>query len=238
MTNERMKEILKNIVDFVSVANNTSEQITELVKYGFEPTELVSDFGYSKADVENVTGDELPTPAEEDFINPPVSDENEVTKQIVELLDNNELSSSNITNVFKALRRQDNFIGGKIWSHDDIRSQLRDNYSIDLSDDAVAIIADNIDNTLDEYLDSEWMAIDVAIRTSDVKVKVTNIDWDVDKNDFDNETEYDAVNENLPKEVEIPLSELEGNVNIEDYLSDNYDYCVKSYRIDNSETSF
>ena len=153
-----------------------------------------------------------------------------LTKQIVELLDHNELSAGNISKVFRALHRQDSCIGGKIWSHDDIRSQLRDNYNVDLSDDAVAIIADNINDTLDNCHDSEWMAIDEAIRTSDVKIKVTNIDWDVDKNDFDNEAEYDAVNENLPKEVEIPLSELEGNVEIEDYLTDNYDYCVKSFK--------
>lgn len=175
-------------------------------------------------------GKKIAVEAEDDFMNPPVSDENEITKQIVELLDHNELSAGNISEVFRALHRQDNCIGGKIWSHDDVRSQLRDNYNVDLSDDAVAIIANNIDDALDDCCDTEWMAIDEAIRTSDVKIKVTNIDWDVDKDDFDDETEYDAVNENLPKEVEIPLAELEGNVEIEDYLSDNYDHCVKSFK--------
>jgi len=75
-----------------------------------------------------------------------------------------------------------------------------------------------------------WEAIDDAIRDSDIKIHISDIDWDVNADDFDDEAEYDAVNENLPKEVEIPLSELEGNVEIEDYLSDNYDYCVKSFK--------
>ena len=230
MTNKRAMEVLKNVVDYVAVANNTSSQIEELLKYGFEGIELVNDFGYSKADVEAVTGEELPTPVTDDFMNPPEYDSHEIATTIKDLLDHNELTSGDISVVFRALHRQENCIGGKIWSHYDIRSQLRDNYNVDLSDDAVAIIADNINDTLDDCHDAEWMAIDEAIRTSDIKIKVTDIDWDVDKNDFDNEAEYDAVNENLPKEVEIPLSELEGNVEIEDYLSDNYDYCVKSFK--------
>lgn len=195
-----------------------------------EFTRDVTEWNVSQIRTDKGIGSEIPVSAKDGFMNPPVSDENEIIKQIVELLDHNELSAGNISEVFRALHRQNNCIGGKIWSHDDIRSQLRDNYSVDLSDDAVAIIANNINDALDECYDAEWMAIDEAIRTSDVKIKVTNIDWDVDKDDFDDEAEYDAVNENLPKEVEIPLSELEGNVEIEDYLSDNYDHCVKSFK--------
>ena len=189
----------------------------------------VMEWNVSQVRTDKGIGSEIPVPAKDDFMNPPVPDENEVTKHIVELLDHNELSAGNISEVFRAIHRQDSCIGGKIWSHNDIRSQLRDNYNIDLSDDAVAIIADNINDTLDDCHDAEWMAIDEAIRISDIKIKVTDIDWDVDANDFDDEAEYDAVNENLPKEVEIPLSNLE-NVLIEDYLSDNYDYCVKSFK--------
>ena len=44
----RAKEILDNIVKYVAVANDTNDQIEELLKYGFEPSELISDFGYSK----------------------------------------------------------------------------------------------------------------------------------------------------------------------------------------------
>ena len=56
MTKERMKEILVNVVNYVAVANNTSGQIEELLKYGFEAPEL-AEFGYSKADIEAVTGE-------------------------------------------------------------------------------------------------------------------------------------------------------------------------------------
>lgn len=61
----RAKEILNNIVNYVAVANDTNDQIEELLKYGFEPSELVSDFGYSKADVEYVTGDSCDVVKEE-----------------------------------------------------------------------------------------------------------------------------------------------------------------------------
>ena len=71
----RAKEILDNIVNYVAVANDTSDQIEELLKYGFEPSELVSDFGYSKADVEYVTGDSCDVVKEEHK-----PDENEINK--------------------------------------------------------------------------------------------------------------------------------------------------------------
>jgi hypothetical protein len=189
----------------------------------------VTEWNVSEVRTDAGIGTEFPRPAKDGFMNPPILDENEVVKQIVELLDYSELSAGNISEVFRALHRQGNCIGGKIWSHDDIRCEARDKYEVDLSDDAIAIIADNINGTLDDCHDAEWMAIDEAIRTSDISIKVTDIDWDIDKDDFDEEAEYDAVNGNLPKEVEIPLSELENNL-IEEYLSDNYDYCVKSFK--------
>ncbi len=200
------------------------------ISIDFENTKDVMEWKVSQVRTDKGIGSEIPVPTKDDFMNPPVPNENEVTRQIVELLDHNELSAGNISEVFRALHRQDSCIGGKIWSSNDIRSRVRENYQVDLSDDAASVIADNINDTLDDYHDAEWMAINEALRLSDIKIKVTDINWDVDANDFDAEAEYNAVNENLPKEVEIPLSELEGNVEIEDYLSDNYDYCVKSFK--------
>lgn len=54
MTKDRAMELLEQIVQYVSIGNNTSEQVEELLKYGFTPEELVRDFGYSKADVDTI----------------------------------------------------------------------------------------------------------------------------------------------------------------------------------------
>jgi len=165
---------------------------------------------------------------------PAVKQSSEMVDDICRLIRTSELSASDISAIFRALQSQDNYIGGKIWTTDDIKSQISDNYpeGLVLSDDAISNIANDADleEALSDCQDQEWEAIDDAIRDSDIKIHISDIDWDVNADDFDDEAEYDAVNENLPKEVEIPLSELEGNVEIEDYLSDNYDYCVKSFK--------
>ena len=56
---ERAMEILNNVVNFVSVGNDTGDTINELLKYGFEAEELVNDFNFSKIDVEDVTGEKI-----------------------------------------------------------------------------------------------------------------------------------------------------------------------------------
>ena len=59
MKTERAMEILNNVVNFVSVGNDTGDTINELLKYGFEAEELVNDFHFSKADVEDVIGEKI-----------------------------------------------------------------------------------------------------------------------------------------------------------------------------------
>lgn len=59
MTKERAMELLDGIVGFVTCANSTSSSIEELLKYGFTVEELVTDFGFSISDVQEVTGDEV-----------------------------------------------------------------------------------------------------------------------------------------------------------------------------------
>ena len=50
-----------------------------------------------------------------------------------------------------------------------------------------------------------------------------------DKEDFDNEAEYEAVMENnLPETIKIPISQLYGFGSVDDYISNEYDYCIKS----------
>lgn len=157
----------------------------------------------------------------------------EIVKDICRLLRSMELSSVECSDIFSVLKEQDAVIGGKLWTTEDIVSELQDNYGFKANEDAINEIANHVEynysDVLDDCRDYEWEAIDSAIKDA-LTVKVSDIEWDVDREDFDDEAEYDAVNENLPKEVEIPLSELEGNVEIEDYLSDNYDYCVKSFK--------
>ena len=65
MNPERAMEILNNVVNFVSIGNDTKDTINELLKYGFEAEELVNDFNFSKADVEDATGEKIEEAEEE-----------------------------------------------------------------------------------------------------------------------------------------------------------------------------
>lgn len=71
------------------------------------------------------------------------------------------------------------------------------------------------------------------IDTEDVSMKAVDIKWDIDEEDFDNETEYEAALSLLPTEVEIPNDIEEDDV--EDYLADKYGYCVWSFDIEYKE---
>lgn len=58
MNNKRAMELLNNVVNYVAIGTDSSEQIDVLVnRIGFSGEELVSEFGYSKSDVEDITGD-------------------------------------------------------------------------------------------------------------------------------------------------------------------------------------
>lgn len=52
MKNTRAMELLNEVINYVSIARDTKEQIEELVNMGFTTKELVEDFGYSLTDVE------------------------------------------------------------------------------------------------------------------------------------------------------------------------------------------
>ena len=366
MTKERMKEILVNVVNYVAVVNNTSGQIEELLKYGFEAPEL-AEFGYSKADIEAVTGEsceinneeepkeletgafvltahysfdsdmpvwmfkteeearaelerqfleelriqtkenghvlgedietdyngsgtwasitifckdendvmewkvsqartdkgigsEIPVPAKDDFMNPPVSSDNEVVRLsddilitemekrgykvikadsfntlgegIAELIEKNGLNASECNDVFSAIKQQPEILGGKIWTIYDIDVALEKYFAdgFDLTEEQKRKIAAKMNKTVfGTEDDSEWFAIRDAIKDSDFCVELSGIKWDVDKEDFDNEAEYEAVMENnLPETIKIPISQLYGFGSVDDYISNEYDYCIKS----------
>lgn len=56
MNRERMEELLNQIVDYVAIARDTSEQIQILIHMGFNPDELINFFFYSADDVKQYGG--------------------------------------------------------------------------------------------------------------------------------------------------------------------------------------
>lgn len=58
MTYERSMELLSEIVDYISIANDTSDTIEKLLKMGFTSEELVNVFAFSKEDVDDVLNNE------------------------------------------------------------------------------------------------------------------------------------------------------------------------------------
>ena len=157
--------------------------------------------------------------------------ENTVAK-IVKSINESKFTASECADIFCALVSQNEALGGKFWTTDDIRLRLNDNYKVDLPDEFVDQIANDFNDYNSAILDDctfiEWNAIDTAIRDAGIMIHVTDIIWDVDRANFDNEAEYQAVMENLPDAVDVPLSALEYNVEVIDYLSDKYNYCVSA----------
>lgn len=58
MTHERAMELLNSVVEYVSIANNAAEQIEELTSMGFTTDELMTDFCYSKEDIDRYLSDD------------------------------------------------------------------------------------------------------------------------------------------------------------------------------------
>lgn len=59
MTNERAKELLNEVIDYISVANNSNDTIKILFNCGFTPDELIDEFGWSLSDVREAECDNL-----------------------------------------------------------------------------------------------------------------------------------------------------------------------------------
>lgn len=163
---------------------------------------------------------------------------NELTNFIVKAIDNIKLSTSQCSDIFRAIKRQDEVLGGKLWTTEDIDKVVEEEFG---GEDALALTQEQKDvvlgeieclrdNPLDDADDAEWNTIKNAIIESGLTITVTDIDWDVDEDEFEDEAEFFAVVENLPSTVDIPLVDLE-ETEIVDWLSDNYEYCVNSYKV-------
>ena len=150
---------------------------------------------------------------------------------ILDTINHTKLTASECSDIFNALISQNEVICCKFWTTNDIKQRLSDNYNVKVSDNDIEVVAKDINyyTNLDEPSFSELHAIDSAIRDADIKIHVTDIIWDVDKNDFDNVTEYQNVIKKLPSRLDIPLSALEYNVDIIDYLHNEYGYFVEAY---------
>lgn len=150
-------------------------------------------------------------------------------RQILKSIHETDLTASECSEIFYALVAQNEVLGGKFWTTDDVRSRIDDIYKVNLSDQLVEQIACDITNyaNLDQRTFLDWNAIDSVIRDEGIIIRVTDIIWDIDKVDLE-EAEYQSVKEMLPVTVDIPLSELEYKVDVIDYLRDKYGYCVSA----------
>lgn len=58
MTKERAMELLDMVIDYVSITENISTTIQELLHIGFTEEELVNEFHFSQADIDNLGSEE------------------------------------------------------------------------------------------------------------------------------------------------------------------------------------
>ena len=155
---------------------------------------------------------------------PAVKQSSEMVDDICRLIRTSELSADDISTIFRALHSQNNYVGGKIWTTNDIKTRIAEKYpaNLVLSDDAINNIADDADleEALSNYQDQELKAIEDTIRDADIKIHISDIDWDID---------VDESADGLPNEVTVPISELENIEIIEDYLTYKYDVLVLGY---------
>ncbi len=245
MEKKRSMEILNNLVEFVAIGNDVNGQIEELLKYGFEGTELVRDFNFSKADVEAITGDEIPEPAKEGFMTPPVYSESEIRSDIDEFINAMKKKYSSFQDLSALSTIMFEFINGsnvayKLWSDEDFVSRIDETIVSDSDINKITNEAINILNRergidiLEDITDQECNVVQAAVNeATDIinpAIVVNNIVWDIDRDDFDSDAEYESVNENvLPSSVSISWLDLKNHEGIANYLSDTYGYCVDAY---------
>ena len=234
MEHKRAMEILNNVVNYVSVANNTPEQIEELTKYGFEPEELVKDFGYLISDVASATG-EFVSEESGQSVSDIQKDINEFVKTMEEKY-GKIINSSSLTSIMYDFINN-SMVAYKVWNTDDIASVLwdADNLSYINEKDVDDIVSKAVDilkseetiDTLEDCSDKEWNVIEdavmKAVKAVDPKITVTEIDWDTDGEEISD----------LPYSVEIPYQTLEKNGgDIAECLSVMFDFCPNSFIVE------
>ncbi len=156
-----------------------------------------------------------------------------LAKNICSLIRATELTASQCSDIFRALKTKSSVLGGKLWTEDDVRSRIVEMASgCTASVDVIDEVVNNIDpDIFDDCADEEWNTIDDAIKEVDVNIYVSGIKWAVDKEDYDMEAEYDAVMSQLPEGCMIAVADLDGQ-DIADYLSDKYEYLIESYTVE------
>lgn len=146
-----------------------------------------------------------------------------ISTKIARVIKNTGLKSSECLELFRAIKTRDEVLGGTIWTFKDIRDTLEQEYTDEYSEEMIEEIAYRMNkDVLNDYEDSEWNALEKAIKDAKITVHVTDIDWDTDGEDPE-----DC---DLPESVDIPLESLK-KTSIADYLSDEYGFCVKSYSV-------
>lgn len=70
---------------------------------------------------------------------------------------------------------------------------------------------------------------DRTITTSTEKRIATDVEWDINPDDYDDIEEYEEVDCSLPSEVEIPDDVTDDE--IADYLADEYGTCIIGYTL-------
>lgn len=223
------------------------------ISIDFENTKDVMEWKVSQVRTDKGVGSEIPVPAKDDFMNPPEYDGSDLQKDINNFVKGMEEKYGKIEKSSSLISIMYDFINGsmvayKVWNRDDIASAINisntpSTYQVS-NEDVDAVIDEAINqlelgggiDTLEDCTDEEWSAINDAVRKAmknvNPKITISNINWDVDKEDFDMEAEYEAVINNLPTSVDIAWSDWNDyDGEIADYLSDTFYYCVKSYEV-------
>ncbi len=167
----------------------------------------------------------------------PTDNVDEACQMIADFIRSNSLSAKNINEIYYAIAESECVLGSKLWTNEDIKLALNDSFGSigEILDNATQNeLVDNIDTyVLKNRYDTEWESIIDDIRTSNIFVRVEDIDWDIEREACDSDEEYEEILANMPKNIEIPINEFKGYSDyddcISDYIDDNYGYCYFRY---------
>lgn len=157
-------------------------------------------------------------------------------EKVIKFIKNENLSTADISNIFRVLTDKENCLGGKIWTTDDIDKVITENFGngdIVVTEDWRDDITCNMDTYPFDGCVEEMNYIMDSIRKADLTVYVTDIVWDLNPVFFDCEEDLESEKACLPEKVGIPLNELEDK-EIADWLSDHYNNLVESYCVSNN----
>lgn len=128
-------------------------------------------------------------------------------------------------------------VAAQIWTKEDIESKLNEMGYKDTPEQVKKVIKTGYLGALNAATDSDWEIIEQAIENTPKLEKwvlqATNIVWDTDDDDYDDEKP------DLPDSIEIPPEIYDKYVEsgrdddvICDWLSDTYEFLVESFNIE------